>query len=252
MSIVFITGTDTGVGKTVASLLALHVLTSKRALYLKPVQTGCTDPNHDSDAAFIAAHLPGGLPQGMTPAQATGICRAAPKAPLWSGAPINPKDLTNFVKGHTSPPLVTIVEGAGGILVPITPHWTMLDLAQELQAAVLVIGRAGLGTINHTALTLRAIKNTGLTCLGAVLMDAQDLVPEKECLENKTAITQLTGCPVWGTIGRLNLHAPTTSALAIMHAALTPILAQMSQDQIPGQSGQSELVANLPTSSGGA
>ena len=223
MSILFITGTDTGVGKTVASLLALHVLTSKRALYLKPVQTGCTDPNYDSDAAFIATHLPGGLPQGMTPAQATGICRPLPKAPLWSGEPIKPKNLTKFVKDHTKPHLITVVEGAGGILVPITSSWTMLDLAQELQAVALVVGRAGLGTINHTTLTLLAIKNAGLPCLGTVLMDPENSTPKDERAENSAAIELLSGQRVWGTIGQLHLSAPGPEALEIMGTALTQI-----------------------------
>ncbi|NCC94088.1 MAG: dethiobiotin synthase [Opitutae bacterium] len=224
MSILFITGSDTDVGKTVASLLALRVLAPHGAIYLKPVQTGCTDPAHGSDAAFLAAHLPGGLPQGMTPAQATGVCRPAPKAPLFAGAPVAPSELLDFVASHAGRHPITVVEGAGGILVPVTPTWTMLDFARDLGATVLVVGRANLGTINHTVLTLRTVADAGLTCLGAVLMNPHNAASAEERAENSQAIEQLSNQRVWGVIDHINPRAPKASALAVMTAALAPFL----------------------------
>ena len=87
--IIFVTGTDTDVGKTVLSLLLMHALSGCDAVYLKPVQTGCADPGFGSDPAFIHANLPGGLPGGMSPADCVHSCRPLPKAPLFAGAEVD-------------------------------------------------------------------------------------------------------------------------------------------------------------------
>ena len=152
MNTIFITGTDTDAGKTMLSLLVMHALHGRDAVYLKPVQTGCSDPDTDSDPAFVHRHLPDGLP--TTPAQAIHACRVPPKAPLFAGEPVDFQATVNFVLAHAAWYSWTVVEGAGGVLVPVTSEKTMLDLALETKASILVAGRAGLGTINHTLLTL--------------------------------------------------------------------------------------------------
>ena len=138
--ILFITGTDTDVGKTVVSLLAMRVLAPLGAVYLKPVQTGCQDPGLDSDPALLHRHLPGGLPFGMTPADCIHSLRPRPKAPLFAGEPVDFEALTAFILDHAERHEVVIVEGAGGVLVPVTPDRTMLDLALAVRASILVAG----------------------------------------------------------------------------------------------------------------
>jgi dethiobiotin synthetase len=223
--ILFITGTDTDVGKTVVSLLAMRVLSARDAVYLKPVQTGCQDPALDSDPAFLHRHLPGGLPGGMTPADCIHSLRPRPKAPLFAGEPVDFSALEAFIGGHADRHELVVVEGAGGVLVPVTPARTMLDLALSVRGSFLVAGRAGLGTINHTLLTLQAIAARGSDCLGSILLDPADATPQEDREENSRAIELFSGRPVHGVIGRIaDLSRPPADALATLRQALAPFL----------------------------
>ncbi len=220
--ILFITGTDTDVGKSVIGLLIMRALKGRNAVYLKPVQTGCTDPEHGSDAAFVHQLIPCGLPRGMTPSDCIHSCRPLPKAPLYAGDPVDFEALARFVADHSRKAETVIVEGAGGILVPITATRSMLDLACAIRASILVVGRAGLGTINHTLLTLEAIAARKAQCLGVVLTDPADAVPELDRAENSAAIERFSGMPVHGVIGRIeDLRNPSREALEVIERILT-------------------------------
>jgi dethiobiotin synthetase len=226
-NILFITGTDTDVGKTVASLLAMRVVAGRDAVYLKPVQTGCLDPDIDSDPAFVHRHLPGGLPCGMTPTDCIHTLRPRPKAPLFAGEPVSVQHLRDFIAQHATRHDIVVIEGAGGILVPVTGDATMLDLALAVRARILVVGRAGLGTINHTLLTLRTIQTAGGNCLGAVLLDPTDATPDGDRAENIRAIERFSGLPVHGVVGRIaNLSHPGAAAVNVLKNALHPFLTQ--------------------------
>ena len=219
--IIFVTGTDTDVGKTVLSLLLMRALAGRDAVYLKPVQTGCADPGQGSDPAFIHAHLPGGLPGGMSPADCVHSCRPRPKAPLFAGEPVDFGGLTRFIADHAARHDMVVVEGAGGVFVPITPDRTVLDLALAVDAPVLVAARAGLGTINHTLLTFKAVAHLGGRCLGAVLLDPSDAVPEIDRAENIRAIEDFSGLPVHGVVGRIDdLRDPDPRHLAVLARVL--------------------------------
>jgi dethiobiotin synthetase len=224
VKILFVTGTDTDVGKTVVSLLVMHALAGRDAVYLKPVQTGCAKPERDSDPAFVHRHLPGGLPHGMTAASCIHSCRPRPKAPLFAGNPVDFEDVLHFIIGHATRHDITVVEGAGGVFVPITPDRTMLDLAVAAGATILVVGRAGLGTINHTLLTLEAITARGADCNGVILVDSTNAVPERDRMENRAAIENFSGRAVRGVIGHIaNLRHPEPSPLAVIKK-LFPLL----------------------------
>ncbi len=220
----FVTGTDTDVGKTVLSLLIMRLLAGRDAVYLKPVQTGCLHAEPDSDAAFVHRHLPAGLPLGMTPADCIHSIRPLPKAPLFAGEPVDFAALSRFIAAHASSHELAVVEGAGGLLVPITERKTMLDLAVESGASLLVAGRAGLGTINHTLLTLEAITARRAHCLGVILTDPTDAVDALNRTENSRAIEIFSGLPVHGTIGRMaDLLNPQGEALAVVGKALAAL-----------------------------
>jgi dethiobiotin synthetase len=90
-----------------------------------------------------------------------------------------------------------VAEGVGGLLVPITPGYLVRDLAIELALPLLVAARTGLGTINHTLLTLEAARAAGLTVAGVVLTPWPD-TPEPIELSNRTTIERLGGAPVAG------------------------------------------------------
>lgn len=155
----FVTGTDTGVGKTIASavLAAAARRRGARVAYVKPVQTGLA-PGARGDADFVA--------------EAAGVEAAEllrfdePLAPAvaaeHAGVPIDVGDLAAAIRDRAARVDVLYVEGAGGLLVPLTATETMADLAEAIGADLVVVTRPTLGTLNHTALTLEAAAGRGL------------------------------------------------------------------------------------------
>jgi dethiobiotin synthetase len=161
MTVVIITGTGTGVGKTIAT--AALASCARDIAVCKPVQTG-----DDDDLAEIA-RLSGvhefvsvaRYPDALAPvAAAAAVGRSLPSA----------DQIIDAVRSVDRPGRLTLVEGAGGFLVELaTAGVTLRDLAVDLAAPVLVVCEAGLGTLNHTALTLEALENKGISCAGLVI-----------------------------------------------------------------------------------
>jgi dethiobiotin synthetase len=156
LSVLVVTGTDTGVGKTVATAaLACHArLAGIDVAVCKPVQTGSADG--DDDLAEIGRlsgvtelHGLATLSEPLAPAAAAE--RAGVRLPTRG-------ELASMVVGADRPGRLTLVEGAGGLLVEVGDDGvTLRDLAVDLGAPVLIVVRAGLGTLNHAALTLEAL-----------------------------------------------------------------------------------------------
>jgi len=163
---VVVTGTDTGVGKTVTAAAIATAATSSglRVAVVKPAQTGTAydEPDDISEVVRLAA-------------PATAICLAeypAPLAPLVAARlshtpPLELYDVVDAVRAQAKQHDLVLIEGAGGLLVPmgVRPSgepWHVADLALLLDAHVVVVTRAGLGTLNHTALTLEALERRSL------------------------------------------------------------------------------------------
>src|SRR5450631_325272 len=155
----FITGTDTGVGKTVvtAALAATLRRQGLRVGVMKPVETGC--PLKDGhflpqDALFLRAASGCTASQDLITPYTFAEALAAAIAAELAGVTINIDYIRScyekLLAGHD----IVLVEGAGGLLVPLTNHLCMHDIAVELGLPVLVVARNMLGTINHTALTV--------------------------------------------------------------------------------------------------
>ncbi|MGN6591673.1 MAG: dethiobiotin synthase [Terriglobales bacterium] len=149
---VFVTGTDTGVGKTVvASLLTLGW---PGAHYWKPIQCGA-DPSTDRESVAQATGLPAKriLPEAYNLAlpQSPHVAAAAEGASIERARLALPRVEGPFV-----------VEGAGGVLVPLNQHDTMADLMSWLRLPVVLVARTQLGTLNHTLLSLEALRRRGL------------------------------------------------------------------------------------------
>lgn len=168
MSVLVITGTDTGVGKTiVTAALACHArLAGLDVAVCKPVQTGTADG--DDDLAEVGRlsglselHGLARFPEPLAPAAAatrTGV--ALPTR----------AELTEWVHEVDDAKRLTLVEGAGGLLVELGQDGvTLRDLASDLAASVLVVVAPGLGTLNHTALTLEALAAQGIPSAGLVI-----------------------------------------------------------------------------------
>ena len=168
MTVLVVTGTGTGVGKTVVSAaLACHARQAGIDVAVcKPVQTG-TDSG-DDDLAEVARL------SGVT--ELAGLARyPQPLAPAaaaeQAGMPLPTRDqVLRLVRDLDRPGRLTLVEGAGGLLVEVADaDVTLRDLAVDLDAAALVAVTAELGTLNHTSLTLEALAAQGISCAGLVI-----------------------------------------------------------------------------------
>ncbi len=210
LSSIFVLGTDTGVGKTVLSLLLMQFFYAEGCtpFYLKPLQTGCRDPyDTDSDAQFIYRHVE--PLQEKDPADAVIFCYNHPKAPWFAardeGRTVDPTRIERIVRDKQSRYTPLIIEGAGGLFVPMTKRFMTPDLMQLSGARPLVAARAGLGTINHTLLTLEALEHRGLDPLGVVFLDAGETPAPTEMIdENIEAVEHFSGINVAGVIPRID------------------------------------------------
>ncbi len=189
---ILITGTDTGVGKTwVGCALALALQSAgKQVVAIKPLETGC-------------AGVPGEREDGVLLAQATGqsqpahaIFRIAEQVPPTlasdrSGITIDFDALVLKIERYGENAEYLLIEGAGGLLSPVTWEWNMVDVARALGACALVVGVDRLGTINHTLLTLSALELAGVPCAGVVLTTPETI--DQSTGSNAAAIARLSG-----------------------------------------------------------
>ena len=173
---IFITGTDTGVGKTVVSAALLSVLRSAGmdAVPMKPVQTGATRRSgrwRSPDLDFCLA-LAGLQPGPVEYARMAPCCFAKACSPhlaaAVAGRCIRLRRLTACFQTLKARHAMVVVEGVGGVCVPIQGRQTMLDLMGALDLPVVVVARLGLGTINHTLLTLHCLRRAQVRVLGVV------------------------------------------------------------------------------------
>jgi dethiobiotin synthetase len=164
----FVTGTGTGVGKTVlaASIVAALRARGEPVTARKPVVTGLDDPPDPEwprDHELLAA-VSGSTPERVSP-RTFGPAVSPDLAAKLAGTELDPAAIVASVRGD--PPLV--VEGVGGLLVPLTERFDVADLAVELALPLLIAANPGLGTINHTLLTLEAARTRGLRVAAVVL-----------------------------------------------------------------------------------
>jgi len=198
---VFITGTDTGVGKTyiaktIAAALRFHGINLG---VMKPVETGCRTRNGSvvpSDALKLikAAGIRDPL-RLVNPYRFKKPVAPAIAADL-EGDRI---ELVRIVDAYRQLALkheFMVVEGAGGIMVPLSPNDTFRDLVAAMRLPVLIVARPGLGTINHTLLTISALRERGIVIAGVVINYAKD---QKEGLAERTSpgmIEEISGVKI--------------------------------------------------------
>lgn len=206
----FVAGTDTGVGKTVLALLMMQFFLAKgcNPFYLKPVQTGCKNANDaDSDAKFIYSHVES--LNGKQPAESVIYCFKNPKAPLYAaiddGRSIDLSKIERVVSQKAETHFPVILEGAGGVLVPVAGKKLMADMISLVNGTLVIAARAGLGTINHTLLTIEAMEKRGIKPFGIVFIDAGEKeTPPEMIRENKSAIEDISGIKVAGVVSRIH------------------------------------------------
>lgn len=195
MTGLFITGTDTGVGKTLvtATLLAWLRGHGRVALPIKPVQTGWPA----ADDVAIALHAAGLLLQPALQRRLTPFrYRLAASPHLAARGQLTAAQLARACRSAAPAAAPLLVEGAGGVLVPLNRKETMRDLMIALGLPVLLVARAGLGTLNHTLLALEALRNARLKVMGVILNQLPGQrwgIIERDNLKTLAA---RAGCPV--------------------------------------------------------
>jgi dethiobiotin synthetase len=214
--VLVVSGTGTGVGKTVvtAAIAALALARDDDVAVVKPAQTG-TEAGDAPDTETVRlltgltdTHELARFPDPLSPEAAA---RAASLAPLDLGA------AADYVAKLTESRDLVLVEGAGGLLVRYDPDGgTIADLAAALGAPVVVVAAAGLGTLNHTALTLEALTTRRIICAGVVI-GSWPRRPGLAELANLTDLEAIAGGPLAGIMpaGAGTLGRPEFLAAAI-------------------------------------
>lgn len=187
---IIITGTDTDIGKTI---FASALTTALSATYFKPIQAGLEE---ETDTQLVA-RLSG---QKVLPE----ACRLNTPASPHLAAEIDGLeiDLDKLKLPNVSGPLV--VEGAGGIMVPITRQTTYLDVFAKWNAPIVLCARTSLGTINHSLLSVRALKNAGCEILGVAFIGDENTDSEKTICE-MGQVKRLGRLPLIVDLNRENL-----------------------------------------------
>jgi dethiobiotin synthetase len=206
---ILITGTDTGVGKTLVGcgLAAALIAQGKAVGVLKPAETGCSTRDgvlYPEDAAHLAAFARTTLPLDQ-------LCPyrfAPPVAPNvaaeLAGRIIEPRRIAAAFEQIARHHDFTLVEGAGGLLVPLAGRYTFADLARDLSIPLLVVVGSKLGALNHTLLTLHCAQALSLPVTGYILnhpIPASDLATQT----NAQTLAHLTDVPCLGILPFLSL-----------------------------------------------
>jgi dethiobiotin synthetase len=207
---VFVTGTDTGVGKTVvaAAICAALVARGERVAAFKPVVTGTEEepgdwpPDHELLASTANV--------GQAAADVAPLAFGPPLAPHYAaelaGVEIDAGQLRDAACAASAGVDALVCEGVGGLLVPLTLDYSVRDLAVDLGLPLVIVARSGLGTINHTLLTVAAARAAGLRLAGIVMTPWPER-PEPIERSNRATVERLGGVAVSGlppaTLGTL-------------------------------------------------
>ncbi len=202
---IFITGTDTGVGKTFVTIGLLRAFNEMglKVCPMKPVETGCkvqkgklipedtfnlikvTEINEPIDLIN-----PYRFRQSLAPAVAAEL----------EGTIISREKIISAYRKLSNKYDLTIVEGAGGIMVPVYRKYFFIDLIKDLNLPILVVARPGLGTLNHTLLTLEVAKSRGINVLGVIINCSSKTKNDASVQTNPEVIERSGGVPVMGII----------------------------------------------------
>lgn len=235
---VFVTGTDTGVGKTiVTAALARHLRRQGLSVgVMKPIETG-VDPREEdhSDAGRLKSAADVTDPVNLI----SPYRFAPPVAPLAAaraaGVEIDLQAIRDAFDALTSKHDLVLVEGVGGVLVPIGTDWDVRDLIGRLNASVVVVGRAGLGGVNHALLTVEALRGREAPMIAVVLNQSMPPSPgEEEQVRSTVALLRecLGNLEIVLLDHRAELAQAWDNAITILSEspAITRLAARLLQD----------------------
>lgn len=200
---IFVVGTDTHVGKTtvLCALVKQARARGLRPLPFKPAQSGAAPHDPDSDAARLASAADIASPRAICPMWfadpvAPGVAAGAPAAADPSHCSVVGLALDRAIAAHA--PDLVFIEGVGGLLVPMPGDTWQPDWIAQLADCVVVVARAGLGTINHTLLTVDALRRRDLRPIGIYLCEVDR--PDPSNRTNPAVLERATSLPVLGTL----------------------------------------------------
>lgn len=237
---IFVVGTDTAVGKTAVTAALLRTATRRglRVLPFKPAQSGDDSPS-DIERLLTAADLPldaidAACPLRYAPPLAPGL--AEDPAPFFAARPTaNPTVLAEvgatldaWEQRHS--PVLTLVEGAGGLHVPMPGATWQPAWITALCSLTLVVGRAGLGTINHTLATITGLRQLGRPPLGFMLSQTES-VADPSVPDNAAVIAAASGVPHLGTLAHGPEPADASTLLDALLARLPGLVPSPPPDQ---------------------
>jgi dethiobiotin synthetase len=237
---VFITGTDTGVGKTffACGMAALLRASGYRVGVMKPAETGCAERDgkrFPEDAVRLREASGCGVPLEKVCLYQLRDPLAPSVAAEREGIVIDMSRLIDTYEAISSTHDVTIVEGAGGLMVPLLPSYTYADLARVLKLPVVVVAANRLGVINHLLLTLEHASCKGLRVLGYVLNQSESQTsPATEA--NRETLSTLTSVSCLGETPYVSGLASQDRALAELFEEcidLGPLEAILPRKQVP-------------------
>lgn len=204
---VFVTGTGTEVGKTVVAATIAHTLAAegRRVAVFKPAVTGL-DEGVETDHALLRRASGSGQSDEEIAPYRYGPPASPHLAAALAGQEIDPGRLRQTAQAAAEGADAIVCEGVGGLLVPLSPTYLVRDLAADLGYPLVVVASPGLGTINHTLLTLEAARAAGLEVAAVVLTPWPEEPTEIET-SNRETIAALGGTPVQ-TLPPLDLDNP--------------------------------------------
>ncbi|MBU0965447.1 MAG: dethiobiotin synthase [Proteobacteria bacterium] len=233
---VFITATGTGVGKTVVSSLLIGFLREQglKAGYQKWVSTGGEMPE---DLLYCLEKNHMEFDQGELDSQVVYrfLMPASPHlAAELEGREVDPEKIQEVFACSASVHDVLVVEGVGGVLVPLRRDLLLADFLTGLQLPVIIVAHSGLGTINHTLLTIEALRQRKLTVLGVVFSDEQEGMAADDPLvaDNMRTVGDMAGVEVFGRLLRLTDYALSEAAFQPVGKAIWQKLRLLIEAQL--------------------
>jgi dethiobiotin synthetase len=206
---VFVTGTGTEVGKTVVAAAIARTLAGEggEVAVFKPAVTGLDEPGEPDHAMLRRAAGSGQSDEQIAPYR-YGVPASPHLAAEIAGEEIDPARLVAAARSAAEGASSIVCEGVGGLLVPLAPGYLVRDLAEELGLPLVVAASPGLGTINHTLLTVEAARSAGLT-VAAVVLTPWPVAPSRIEESNRETIAARGEVRV-ETLPRLDLRDPSS------------------------------------------
>lgn len=239
MAGIFITGTDTGIGKTLVTAAIVQRLRAAghSALPMKPAHSGCSRRNGQliaDDIDFVlkttGLALPPGVTDAIAPYRFADACSPHLAAERCDTT-IAPRHMLACARKVEAACDVVVVEGAGGVLVPYTLRYRVIDLIKDLRFPVVLVARPTLGTINHTLLSLDALSHTGARVVAVVLNSATPIPATSAYLveDNIRTIEQLGRVPVFGPLPHVRGLSVAARSWKAVYPKLAPLLPSARQ-----------------------